>query len=45
MNALDVYLHDRRAGLLERLENARLRFSYDRAWLAEAAAPISLSLP
>lgn len=45
MNALDVYLHDRRAGLLERLENARLRFSYDRAWLAEAAASISLSLP
>lgn len=45
MNALDVFLHDRRAGTLERLDNARLRFSYDRDWLGVADAPISLSLP
>jgi serine/threonine-protein kinase HipA len=45
MTLLDVYLHDRRAGVLERLDNARLRFSYDAAWLAEAETPISLSLP
>jgi serine/threonine-protein kinase HipA len=45
MNTLDVYLHDRRAGVLERLDSARLRFSYDHDWLAQAATPISLSLP
>jgi serine/threonine-protein kinase HipA len=45
MSTLDVYLHDRRAGALERLDNARLRFSYDLDWLSEADAPISLSLP
>ncbi|HMI81024.1 MAG TPA: type II toxin-antitoxin system HipA family toxin [Solirubrobacterales bacterium] len=45
MNLLDVYLHDERAGILERLDDARLRFTYDRDWLAGAEAPISLSLP
>lgn len=45
MSALDVYLHDSRAGTLERLEGARLRFAYDPEWLAGATAPISLSLP
>lgn len=45
MSALDVYLHDSRAGVLERLEGAELRFAYDPAWLTTAAAPISLSLP
>jgi serine/threonine-protein kinase HipA len=45
MSALDVYLHDSRAGILERLEGARLRFTYDPGWLAAATTPISLSLP
>jgi serine/threonine-protein kinase HipA len=45
MTALDVYLHDERAGLLERIDGANLRFTYDLGWLATAAAPISLSLP
>lgn len=45
MTALDVYLHDERAGVLERLDGAVMRFTYDRDWLAAAAAPISLSLP
>jgi hypothetical protein len=29
MSALDVHLHDSRAGILERLEGGRLRFTYD----------------
>ncbi len=45
MNALDVYLHEDRAGTLERLEGARLRFTYDPSWLATATMPLSLSLP
>lgn len=45
MTSLDVYLHDERAGVLERLDGAKLRFTYDRAWLATAETPISLSLP
>lgn len=45
MSALDVYLHDARAGVLERLDGARLRFTYDREWLDTATTPISLSLP
>lgn len=45
MTALDVYLHDERAGVLERLDGAGLRFTYDRDWLAAAKTPISLSLP
>lgn len=45
MNALDVYLHDERAGLLERVDGASLRFTYDLDWLAGAQTPISLSLP
>jgi serine/threonine-protein kinase HipA len=45
MSALDVYLHDSRAGLLERLDGAQLRFTYDPEWLAAATTPISLSLP
>lgn len=45
MSALAVYLHDSRAGTLERLEGAALRFTYDPGWLAGATAPISLSLP
>lgn len=45
MNALDVYLHDDRAGMLERLDGARLRFTYDPEWLSAAGMPLSLSLP
>lgn len=45
MSALDVYLHDDRAGVLERLDGAGLRFTYDRDWLTTAETPISLSLP
>src|SRR3954454_11225561 len=45
MTALDVYLHDDRAGILERSDGAELRFTYDRDWLARAETPISLSLP
>lgn len=45
MSALDVYLHDERAGVLERLDGARLRFTYAHDWLATAETPISLSLP
>ncbi|HEU4906130.1 MAG TPA: type II toxin-antitoxin system HipA family toxin [Solirubrobacterales bacterium] len=43
--ALDVYLHGRRAGTLERRERARLRFAYAEAWVEAGEAPISLSLP
>ncbi len=45
MSSLDVYLHDDRAGTLERLDGARLRFTYDPEWLSAAGMPISLSLP
>jgi serine/threonine-protein kinase HipA len=45
MTALDVYFHADRAGRLERLEHARLRFAYDSAWLGEAENPLSLGLP
>jgi serine/threonine-protein kinase HipA len=45
MTALDVYLHEDRAGTLERLDGARLQFTYDHDWLAAAGTPLSLSLP
>jgi serine/threonine-protein kinase HipA len=45
MTALDVYLHEDRAGTLERLDGAKLRFTYDPEWLATAGMPLSLSLP
>ena len=45
MTALDVYLHDGRAGVLERLDGARLQFAYDPDWLSAAEAPLSLNLP
>lgn len=44
MPALEVYLHEKRAGLLE-CRGTRLRFSYDLDWLATADAPLSLGLP
>lgn len=45
MSALDVYLHEDRIGILERLDGAQLRFAYDGHWLSTAETPISLSLP
>lgn len=45
MTALDVYLHEDRAGTLERLDGARLRFAYDHDWLEAGGMPLSLSLP
>lgn len=37
MSALDVYFHDDWAGVLERLDGAELRFTYDPGWLAAAS--------
>lgn len=45
MTALDVYLHEDCAGRLERLDGARLRFTYDPDWLSAPRTPLSLSLP
>lgn len=45
MTALDVFLHDRRVGTLERLPQARLQFGYSKQWTGEGGAPLSLSLP
>lgn len=45
MTALDVYLHDTLVGTLERLEQARLRFTYSEPAAAAAANSLSLSLP
>jgi serine/threonine-protein kinase HipA len=45
MTALDVYLHEDRVGLLERLPEARLRFRYESGWVEQGGAPVSLSLP
>lgn len=45
MNALDVYLHEARAGTLERLDGAKMRFAYDPDWLVSAAVPLSFALP
>ena len=44
-DALDVYMHGNVAGILERRSQARLRFTYDEEWVAEARSPMSLSLP
>lgn len=45
MTALDVFLHDERVGRLERLAQARLRFSYSDAWIGVRGMALSLSLP
>lgn len=45
MNALDVYFHADRAGKLERLTGAKLRFTYTPDWARDGHAPLSLSLP
>jgi len=42
---LDVYMHGVVAGSLKRRSQARLQFTYDEAWIAGEAAPLSLSLP
>jgi serine/threonine-protein kinase HipA len=44
MRALDVWLHDRRAGRLEQSDGA-LRFAYDDDYLAAGGPPLSQSLP
>jgi serine/threonine-protein kinase HipA len=44
-DALDVYLHGRLAGMLERRSQARLSFAYAEAWIEGGGGPISLSLP
>jgi serine/threonine-protein kinase HipA len=45
MTTLDVYFHSGLAGRLERLPQARLRFTYDPAWVKSGDAPLSLGLP
>ncbi|HEX3173956.1 MAG TPA: type II toxin-antitoxin system HipA family toxin [Solirubrobacterales bacterium] len=45
MTALDVYFHLDRVGRLERLDQGRLGFAYESAWVERAGAPLSLSLP
>jgi serine/threonine-protein kinase HipA len=44
-DALDVYLHGDRAGILERRSQAKLRFAYACDWVEAERPPISLSLP
>lgn len=43
--ALDVYLHDQKAGVLEQADDARLAFTYDSDYLAGDGLPISISMP
>ncbi len=45
MNQLDVCLHDRLVGMLERAEQGRLRFSYSPEVPTDPSPPLSLSLP
>ncbi|HEX8689475.1 MAG TPA: type II toxin-antitoxin system HipA family toxin [Solirubrobacterales bacterium] len=45
MTALDVYLHTDLVGRLERLEQARLGFSYEPSWAGKGEAQLSLGLP
>lgn len=42
---LEVFLHDASVGRLERLPQARLRFTYHPAWVGTEGQPLSLSLP
>ncbi len=42
---LEVFLHGRAAGRLQRGQNARLRFAYHSTWIEEEGTPLSLSLP
>lgn len=43
--ALDVFFHTTRAGRLERLAGAKLRFRYGEDWVEAGRGPLSLSLP
>jgi serine/threonine-protein kinase HipA len=43
--ALDVYLYDTKAGILEQTDDARLGFTYDRDYLDGLGTPISISMP
>ena len=45
MTSLDVYFHNDLAGRLERLPQARLRFTYEPSWVDADGAPLSLGLP
>lgn len=45
MNRLDVYLHQDLVGHLDRLEQARLSFSYTPEWVERRGQPLSASLP
>jgi serine/threonine-protein kinase HipA len=45
VTALDVFLHGDRVGKLKRLAQARLRFSYEPAWVERGGAPLSFCLP
>jgi serine/threonine-protein kinase HipA len=45
VSALEVFLHDQPVGRLERLPQAKLRFSYHPAWVEEGRSPLSLALP
>lgn len=44
-SALEVFLHDEPIGRLERLPQARLRFTYRSEWVEAGGRPLSLSLP
>lgn len=43
--ALEVHLHGSLAGVLLRKDNGNLQFRYDKAYVAEKGAPLSLNLP
>ena len=43
--ALDVFLHDRLAGVLRRKDNGNLQFRYDREYLEDEGRPLSWNLP
>ncbi len=45
MTSLEVYFHADLAGRLERLSQARLRFTYEPAWVERDGEALSLSLP
>jgi serine/threonine-protein kinase HipA len=45
MTSLDVYLHQDLVGILERGEQARLRFRYSPEWVERGGERLSLSLP
>lgn len=45
VDGLDVYMHGAFSGTLDRLSQAKLRFTYDDAWVGEERPPLSLSLP